>query len=210
MNVLDLFAGTKGFSQAFEDREHNVFSIEINEEFSGISLYKDVLEVTKKDIPFVPDCIVSSPVCTSFTLMACRHYWIKNEDESFTARNEKATRYLNMVEKSFEIMSWFPDAYNFTENPRACLRKFPIMNNKPRFTIWQCRYGKPEAKPTDIWGNFPTSWKPRMECYNGHPDHVAAPRGSQTGSQGKGSVESARIPYAFSEEICIAVEEDLK
>ena len=48
-------------------------------------------------------------------------------------------------------------------------------------------------KPTHIFTNYPN---PEFKhCKNGDSCHVAAPRGSQTGTQGiKGSVDRSRIP----------------
>lgn len=56
-------------------------------------------------------------------------------------------------------------------------------------------------KPTDIWTNA-TWWTPRPVCKNGMPCHIAAPRGSKTGTQGvKGYKDRSRIPEALFEEI---------
>jgi hypothetical protein len=56
-------------------------------------------------------------------------------------------------------------------------------------------------KPTDIWSNHPN---PRFlpPCHNGDPCHVAAPRGSRTGTQGlKNAMERSRIPEKLCEHI---------
>jgi hypothetical protein len=56
-------------------------------------------------------------------------------------------------------------------------------------------------KPTDIWTNS-TKWIPRAMCKNGAPCHVAAPRGSRTGTQGlKGAYERSKIPN----QLCIEI-----
>mgnify|MGYP003328916231 FL=1 len=47
-------------------------------------------------------------------------------------------------------------------------------------------------------------WIPRPMCKNGNPncDHVAAPRGSQTGTQGlKGNYERSIVPSELCREI---------
>jgi hypothetical protein len=57
-------------------------------------------------------------------------------------------------------------------------------------------------KPTDIWTNHPNP-KFKPQCKRGMPCHEAAPRGSQTGTQGlQNAIEKARIP----EELCIHIE----
>jgi len=100
------------------------------------------------------------------------------------------------------------------ENPRGKLRKLHIMNwTLYRRTVWYCQYFSPEetikrAKPTDIWTNDIT-WIPRKECKNGNPncDHAAAPRGSQTGTQGlKGNYERSIVPS----ELCREILENIK
>ena len=48
----------------------------------------------------------------------------------------------------------------------------------------------------------PNGWKPRQICKNGDSCHEAAPRGSQTGTQGiKGNYERSKIPYQLCKEI---------
>lgn len=81
------------------------------------------------------------------------------------------------------------------------LRKMPIMADLPRQGVTYCQYGDTRMKPTDIWTNS-TKWIPRPMCKNGDPCHVAAPRGSKTGTQGlKGAYERSKIP----EELCFEI-----
>ena len=69
-----------------------------------------------------------------------------------------------------------------------------------RITVSYCQYGDTRMKPTDIWINIP-NWEGKM-CRNGASCHVAAPRGSKTGTQGlKNAKERGVIPPALFEEI---------
>lgn len=95
------------------------------------------------------------------------------------------------------------------ENPRAKLRKLTCMQDFERRTVTYCQYGENRMKPTDLWGGFPPSLILKPICKNGAPCHVAAPRGSRTGTQGMDSAESAKIPYALALDVCIAAEKDL-
>jgi hypothetical protein len=107
------------------------------------------------------------------------------------------------------------------ENPRAKLRRLMELYEPavPRVEVAYCRYergpdgGLPAMKPTDLWGVWPNGWKPRPMCQNRNPDHISAPAGSDTGTQGSGrgdsSAERALWPYALGEDICVALEREL-
>jgi hypothetical protein len=87
------------------------------------------------------------------------------------------------------------------ENPRGVLRKLPVVEGLERNTVTYCSYGDTRMKPTDLWG-YATGWQPRTACKNGDPCHVAAPRGSRTGTQGiKGAKDRSRVPYELGLEI---------
>lgn len=74
MKVLELFAGTRSVSRAFEQRGHETYSVEWNKDFEGISLYADISTLTAQQIVElcggVPDVIWASPDCTSYSVMA--------------------------------------------------------------------------------------------------------------------------------------------
>lgn len=64
-------------------------------------------------------------------------------------------------------------------------------------------------KPTDLWGAFPPGLVLPAMCRNGSPCHIAAPRGSTTGTQGMDPAESGRIPKALALLVCRAAENAL-
>ena len=85
--------------------------------------------------------------------------------------------------------------------------------NKQSFTLedgiltHNCQYGDTRMKPTDLWTNHPNP-KFKPACKNGDPCHVAAPRGSQTGTQGiKGAVLRSVIPKELCEHVVLISEE---
>ena len=61
------------------------------------------------------------------------------------------------------------------------MRKMECMQDLPRYTVTYCQYGDTRMKPTDIWTNHPNP-KFKPPCKNGDKCHVAAPRGSRTGT----------------------------
>jgi hypothetical protein len=91
------------------------------------------------------------------------------------------------------------------ENPRGMLRKLPVVEGYPRRTVTYCTYGDTRMKPTDLWGTV-EGWNHREPCKNGMPCHIAAPRGSSTGTQGiKGAKDRSRVPYELAKEILEAI-----
>jgi hypothetical protein len=204
MKILELFAGSRSIGKAAEELGHEGFSTDI-EPFEGIDLVLDVLEIEPNDIPFVPDVIWASPPCTGFSVAAIGHHWTGGKG-AYIPKTDTARLGIKLVDKTLEIIRFFEDMNNslvwFIENPRGVLRKMPMMKQLPvRHTVTYCQYGDERMKPTDIWTNSDT-WIPKPMCKNGAPCHVAAPRGSSTGTQGrKNNYERSKIPH----ELCLEV-----
>ena len=80
------------------------------------------------------------------------------------------------------------------------MRKLNLINPYELHTVTYCQYGDNRMKPTDIWTNV--NWKPKPMCKNGDSCHEAAPRGSQTGTQGlKNDYEKSKVPYELCQEL---------
>jgi hypothetical protein len=210
MKVLDLFAGLEGWSQAFRDRGHDVFSTDFDPKFK-VNLVKDVLELTPDDLPWQPDIILASPPCESFSVMNIGKNWTGPDDEHpHHPKTERARMGLRILERTVWLITELKPMYFVIENPRAKMRKMPILQSCECRTVTYCQYGMRWQKPTDLFGGFPPSLVFRSMCSRGSPCHEAAPRGSRTGIQGKHSPEDrAKVPYELSKEICIAAENDL-
>lgn len=201
LKVLELFAGTRSIGKAFEARGHEVYSIEWDKQHVNIDLYEDISKVTAEFILEnfgQPDIIWASPDCTSYSVAGISHHRRKEESGNLRPISEYAqfcditnTHVINLIKE-------LKPKYYFIENPRGGMRKMDFMKDLPRYTVTYCQYGDTRMKPTDLWTNHP---KPDFKdpCKNGMPCHVAAPRGSATGTQGiKGTVDRSRIP----EELC--------
>lgn len=77
VKVLELFAGTRSISRAFEARGHQTFSVEWDRDFQNIDFYADVLTVTPEMILERfgrPDVIWASPDCTTYSIAAISHH----------------------------------------------------------------------------------------------------------------------------------------
>ena len=201
MRVLELFAGTRSIGRAFEERGHEVYSIDWDKSFENIDWHADVLQVTAEDILQRfgrPDVIWASPDCTTYSIAAISRHRVREDNGNLAPKSDYAKKcdLVNMHVHGL-IMALGPK-YWFIENPRGGMRKMNFMSGLPRYTLTYCQYGDNRMKPTDIWTNHPDPAFLPM-CKNGGTCHEPAPRGSKTGTQGlKDHKERSRIP----EELC--------
>lgn len=209
--VLDLFSGTKGFSKAFEESEdYKVASVDMDEKFEP-DIVANVLDLESEDLPD-PDIVLASPPCDSFSMGSIGRHWHKHTDQVRMPESDTAFTGVKLVYKTLWLINELDPDYWFMENPRAGLRKVLGM---PQGTVTWCQYwterdnkkrGEPVMKPTDLWGEHPEEFEYKS-CSNGSSCHESAPRGSQTGTQGKQNSEMrASIPFGLSEAILEAVE----
>lgn len=212
MKVLELFAGTRSIGKAFEERGHEVYSIEWDTSFPEIDLYADILSVSAEEIIARfghPDVIWASPDCTTFSIAAISHHRRRNEK---TGNLDPVSEYAKFCDKVdmhvIDLIRQLRPKYWFIENPRGGMRKMTWMKDLPRYTVTYCQYGDTRMKPTDIWTNHPDpKFKPM--CKNGDPCHVRAPRGAKTGTQGlKIKKDRSRIPAELCEHIVDICEEE--
>ena len=163
-NLLELFAGSRSVGKVGERLGYNVFSIDWKE-YDGIDLAIDIGDLTKEDVPFVPDVVWASPDCTTYSIAACStHRTNTKEPKSDYAKkcDQVNQHFIGLIKEWLKVN---PDIVFFIENPRGMLRHMEWMQEFKRHTIWYCKYGDNRAKPTDIWTNSKT-WKPRPMCRN--------------------------------------------
>jgi hypothetical protein len=201
MKVLELFAGTRSIGKAFEEKGHEVFSVEWDRQHENIDLYIDIMELTAEMVLEKfgqPDVIWASPDCTSYSVAGISHHRRREENGNLAPISEYAKFSDKLNEHINELIEQLQPKYWFIENPRGGMRKMNFIKDKPRFTVTYCQYGDSRMKPTDLWTNHKDP-NFKAPCKNGMPCHVSAPRGSATGTQGiKGTIDRSRIP----EELC--------
>lgn len=210
MKVLELFAGTRSIGKAFEEKGHEVFSVEWDRSFENIDLYKDIYELSAKEILEKfgkPDVIWASPDCSSYSIAAISHHRKREENGNLAPVSEYAKFCDRVNQHTLNLIMTLSPKYWFIENPRGGMRKMDFMHGLPRYTVTYCQYGDTRMKPTDIWTNHhDPKFKPM--CKNGDPCHEKAPRGSRTGTQGlNGSKERSVIPVELCRHIVKICEE---
>ena len=204
MKVLDLFCGTKSIGNAFEKRGHDVYTVDWDKRFAP-TLAVDIGTLTANDIINlccgIPDIIWASPDCTTYSVAAISKHRRKETNGNLTPISDYAKKCDAINEHLVALIKELNPKYFFIENPVGGLRKMNFMQDLTRYTVTYCQYGEHRQKPTDIWTNHPNpEFKP--PCKRGSPCHVAAPRGSRTGTQSlKNKIEKARIPVALCEHI---------
>jgi hypothetical protein len=206
MKVLELFAGSRSIGKVAEKMNFEVFSSDV-EQFGGIHYVIDILEFDIEKLPFKPDIIWASPPCTGFSVAAIGHHWTGGKG-AYIPKTDTARLGIKLVEKTIEIINQLNPKYFFIENPRGMLRTLKIMQQFKMQGVTYCQYGDDRMKPTDIWTNSNT-WSPRKMCKNGDSCHIAAPRGSRSGTQGlSNAYERSKIPEYLCFEILKSCEID--
>jgi hypothetical protein len=199
MKVLELFAGSRSVGKIAEELGMEVFSSDLIE-FEGIHYPISILDFDVTKVPFQPDVIWASPPCTGFSVAAIGHHWAGGKG-AYIPKTETAKLGIELVKKTLEIINHFQPTYWFMENPRGVLRKLDVVKGLKKNSVTYCQYGDERMKPTDIWTNSDV-WTPKPMCKNGDPCHVAAPRGSRTGTQGRANAyERSKIPEELCREI---------
>ena len=240
--AVDLFSGLRGGGSGFVKLGFRVIGVELNGEVNtqaeGLHEYIEshVMSILDIDEEWCRELIKrhgpvkvvwASPPCTGFSVASCGHHWNPPEkDGSRTPKSDKGRLAVQLVEHTLKVIEWLNPQYFWIENPVGILRKLPILDHLQHVKITYCKYGEERQKPTDLWGKFPDSWRPRPECKNrsnrvgtmtltdgrefvpdnnGNPCHIVARRGAKTGTQGiKGNALRSVVAHELSLEVAKA------
>lgn len=123
MKVLELFAGTRSIGKAFEAHGHEVFSVEWDDSFDNIDLYKDISTLTAQEVLDSfgrPDVIWASPDCTTFSIAAISHHRRRNPITGNLDPISEYARFCDKVDQHvLELICELNPKYWFIENPRG-------------------------------------------------------------------------------------------
>lgn len=200
MQTVELFCGTKSFSNYAEECECEVYTVDVDSSFNPslvCNLLEPLPDILKRRLEQA-DIIWMSPPCQTFSMASGNTHWTEDRKP----KTPKAIDGYNML----MLCKWVADNCMerdktfFIENPRSRARWFLPVDW--RQTVWYCQYGDLRAKPTDIWTNL-KNWTGK-QCHNGNRNchHEPAPRGSKTGTQGLQSrIDRSRIPEELFQEL---------
>lgn len=230
MKVLDLFSGLGGWTEAFVDRGHEVTRVDHEKKFSSIP-HTIVTDVRMWEPEQSYDVVLASPPCEAFSVARISRNWIGSKTEPLVPRTKKAVEGMKLVLRTLQLLDEISPTYWWMENPSGAMKRLEMLEGITSTTITHCKYGKHYQKRTDLWGEWPDTWRPIPSC-TGHPRHgtVKMPngmefvldadgkpchelsrRGMKTGVQGlKDSATRALIPYPLSLSVCLALEEALE
>jgi hypothetical protein len=224
LRICDFFSGLHSWTKPYSDESIDVFSIDNNSEYQEhTTVIDDFLNLTSKDVLNYfngerPHVIYASPPCTTFSVASIGHHWTGGK-RAYVPKTDASKKGLEIVKHLNQVIEELNPTLYFIENPRGVLRKLNVfdgLKDVERITIWQCQYGSIQdvkrAKPTDIWTNSKT-WIPKPVCKNGSTecDHVRAPRGAKSGTQGLPNNQiRSLIPFELCNEIKDSIMRDLR
>ena len=189
MILYDIFCGTKSVSNVAKELGYDVVTLDIDKKFNP-DICMDFMDWDYTKIKSI-NHIHFSPDCSVYSIASGGKHFDKNK-KPLTDKAKKSLLILQKIKDCIRYLTNKFDNITFTiENPRARMRWF--INEYPLKDVCYCKYGFDRMKPTDIWTNIDFNNK---MCKNNNPDcnHIRAPRGSITGTQGLKKEERYKIP----------------
>ena len=170
----------------------------------------NILDAKASDFPWQPDIILASPPCEGFSRLRYAFNWKPDASGNPMPISVKAKLGIKMLNKTVSLIKELQPRYFIIENPVGKMRYTIEVGDFKRRTVTYCRYSSDAQKPTDLWGGFPPSLILRPPCQAGAPCHTSA-AGDRKGAIVTANDAAARslVPYALSEEVCLAMEADL-
>jgi len=197
MKVLELFAGSCSFSNVANTYGFETLTTDIKQ-FGNIDIVENLFNLDYKNLNYKPDIIWASPDCSVYSMASGSKSFNKNKEPV----SDKAKLHLKILDRLKECLKYHqernPNLIYFVENPTA--RMVWFMEEFPRYDVSYCKYGYDRMKPTTIWTNKlnfnPKKCKKKDNC-----NHIKAPRGSRTGTQGIPKFQRYKVPENLIKEL---------
>jgi len=184
VKLLELFSGQGSISATFKENGFEAYRVDWSDKVEA-ELHADIMRLTVEQIidlcGGVPDVVWASPQCTTYSIATHIH---RTKKEGLEPKTESAA-YDDLVNVAMwqliDNLLLAGTRYYFVENPRGRMRHMKFVQDKPRFTVSYCSYGRKANskgyehfyinKATDIWTNHQNpSFKPL--CTQSTPNHV--------------------------------------
>lgn len=161
---IELFSGSKTTAKQFESLGWETFTVDIEYEpdLEMDIMSPDLLEHFPNWQEYDEVVVWASPPCKAFSLAASpqRHFAPGGKPLS-----EGAFAGIEMVKRTLEIIEEINPKFWFLENPwTGFLKHQKFMKKYPMTRVFYCNYGSPVSKPTAIWGEHPSHWRPKTSC----------------------------------------------
>ena len=227
MKLLELFAGSRSFSNVAEKHSIETYSTDIKD-FGDINQVCNIFDFDYKQ--FKPNIIWASPPCEKWSL-ACgvkggNIYWesvrengkivgikprenfdvktrysILNNPEKVKIQREL---HVDILEKTLEIINHYNPRYYFIENPFGYMKYYLEGRVDYINLCTYCQYGFPYRKPTNIFSNIKLDLKTCKIGQGCHSNNLYT-RGKQNKISEKSIVNNyydrSKVPEELCEEI---------
>lgn len=183
LRVFHAYSGLDSWGVPFRDHGHQVITLDFNPAF-GADLTMDIREFAKDPQRYLDEVAIKKgwiqpgehwlveiyclgPDCKGLSVAALGKNWRLSKDAGYIMKTDSARNSVELVVIGLDLVPVLKPKFWILENPRAILRKIGYRTGVGKFErvgVTYCAYGMPYQKPTDVWGTFPPSWKPRPMC----------------------------------------------
>lgn len=209
---LELFSGTDSVGRVLRERGFEVVSVDNGSEWKKGQPWgqpthmMDVREFYK--LPADRFLVWLGPPCP------CHKFSVsvigKNWTHDHQPKNDDTREALDLLRQTIAYLEANCEFF-LIENPSGKMIRI-IERDYPHLSIYRtawCSYREPgemdAKKPSDLFGRMPHGFKVHPMCKNGSPCHLAAPRQSRTGTQGKELKDKGTIPALLVHAIATAL-----
>lgn len=214
MEAVELFSGTDSVGSVLRAEGWGVVSVDNGSEWKkgqpwGSPTHKmDVREFFRLFPNAQWKFGWASVPCHKFSVSVIGRNWTHDHEP----KNQAAADALQLLKDTVAYLEATCEFF-LIENPRGKMRRV-IEKHFPHLvryeTAW-CRYRQGEElqpmKPSDLFGKMPPAFNVLPPCRNGDGCHIAAERGSQTGTQGNELRLKGMIPANLVRSISQALKE---
>lgn len=173
--ILVLCCGAGSVAIPFLDHGWEVTGVDINPQIEpreGLTIIQaDIRNLNPNDFETF-DAIWFSPPCERFSKAARRfRHFDTTGDPIWPALTNGAIEAIEIVEAGMRFMRLA--RFWWMENPVGAMRHIAATQGLNRVTIDYCMYNDRRKKPTDLFGDFPSSFNSRLRCE--HPPDYHTP-----------------------------------